>query len=380
MSPREIEAEIWDGREALATLFEEWRSLYERTDNASPFLSPSWASAFVENGRICGKPIIIVAKHRGELVALWPLVVRHFLGTTIAEPIGTKQPSYLGVLVDPAYPTAISCIVDLFIQQRVAQIFYNIDLYSKDKATNELFDELSKRGFLYLKVYRNPCYRINLEGSFDEYLKVTKNSFQRRRLRRNEKRVNEIGIVKVERYTGREITSEIVTRMAKIQCASWMKRRGAAVFMQSFYQKLLLQMAEAGFCRAWLMTIGGSDAAFALGFISHNILHYYWIAFDLKYESSTMAAGQLLTTKVVEDAFSDRLLYLDFSHGDARYKRFWANECHSVYRAICARSLWGKAVSRGYYAIWLLARIKWLHSLYRRIRKKVRRIDQQSDS
>jgi len=364
-----LQSEILSGKEALAKLAKDWDELFERATAAPPYLSRAWLSTFISEGRLRGTPLFIQVRCGEKLVALLGLAIRKVFGVKIAMPIGNGYPSYLGILVDPAYPGAIECAVDTFLKHKVADVLYNNDLYSQDVATIRFLDMLAKKGFLCLRVHRNPCHRIKLECSYEEYLRTTKNSFQRRRLRRNEKRTSEIGEVEVEHYIGREITSDIIERVSSIQQASWMKRRGGAVLIQPFYRKLLTEMGDAEFCHVWLLKINSSDVAFAVAFVAHNILHYMWIAFDLKYESPKMAIGQLLTSRVVQYACSNRLSYLDFSHGDARYKRFWSNECHEVYRAVAGRGFLGRILTIFYFILWWLGRKQWLRSFYHRLRR-----------
>jgi hypothetical protein len=68
--------------------------------------------------------------------------------------------------------------------------------------------------------------------------------------------------VKVEHYVNGEVTPDFLLRIATIEKESWLKRRGAAILQQRFYQELLLKMAQAGFGHVWLMTIDSEDAAF----------------------------------------------------------------------------------------------------------------------
>jgi CelD/BcsL family acetyltransferase involved in cellulose biosynthesis len=364
-----LQSEILRGEEAVSTLAKDWDELFERASGAPPYLSRAWLSTFISEGRLRGTPLFIEVRCGEKLVALLVLAIRHFFGVRIAEPIGTGYPSYLGILVDPAYLRAIECMVDAFLKREVASVLYNNDLYSRDVATLSLLDVLTKKGFLCLRVERNPCHRIRLECSYEEYLTTTKNSFERRRLRRNERRISEIGEVEVEHHIGREITSGIIERVASIQQASWMKRRGANVFIQPFYRKLLTEMGGAGLCHVWLLKINASDVAFAVAFVAHKILYYEWIAFDLKYESPKIAVGQLLTGRVIQYACSNGLAYFDFSHGDARYKRFWSNECHVVYRAVTGRGFLGRFLSICYFILGWLATKQWLHTPYRRVRR-----------
>lgn len=348
--------------------------MFARAVDAPPYLSCPWASTFIQEGRIRGNPLFILAWYGTKLVALFPLAVRKCLNVKIAVPIGTGEGAYLGLLLDPNYRSVVDHMGDLIISKKVFDVYYSEDLSSEDAATNDLLASLANKGYSCRKVLRRPCYWIRLGCSFDEYLKrKIKKSKRRYKLRYKERKLYKSADVKVVRYIGKDITPEINGRVATIQLESWIKRRGAAILGQPFYQKLLMNMAEAGLGHVWLMTINGEDAAFAYAFIAHGKLHYYWPAFKLKYESS-LSIGQMLLMHLIRDACEEKVVSFDFVHGDAEYKRFWANECYSVYRIAAGRGFAGRLMTLSYYVVWLLGKTQWLRSFYDHVRRILRRL------
>ena len=175
----------------------------------------------------------------------------------------------------------------------------------------------------------------------------------------------------VERYACENVSSEILRRIAAIEQRSWLKERGAAVLIQPFHQKLLLQMARAGIGTVWLMTIDGEDAAYEYVLLAHNQLVFGWRAFDLKHESS-VSVGQILMMHVIRDACGRGIKSIDIGHGDAHYKRFWTRDISSVDRIAAARGLRGGLTAATLCIVWRLARVEWLRKIYRRMRKILR--------
>jgi CelD/BcsL family acetyltransferase involved in cellulose biosynthesis len=151
---------------------------------------------------------------------------------------------------------------------------------------------------------------------------------------------------------------------------SWLKRRGANMLIQPFYQKLLLEMARAGFSKVWIITIDGEDAAFKYALIAHGRLHFQWTAFKMKYASS-ISVGKILTMIAIHDACDDGIFSIDFGHGDAPHKRFWATDSHEVSRAAAGRGFIGVLAILGFATVWWLARNQWLRKQYRGFRRKV---------
>lgn len=365
-----INSQIVKGSKDIFEFSKDWDDLFSRAVYAPPYLSRAWISTFIHEGRLHGTPLFILVWSGEKLVALLPLEVRRFLGIKIAEPISTGEPTYLGLLLDSDYPAAVKCTARILVQEKIAHCLCNSNLSSEDQATNELLDELVENSFLCLRVHRNPCYYIGLRGSYDEYLMQAKTAKRRKKLRYEEKRLFNSGNVVVRHYKGKEITPEVLGRVARIQEASWMKRRGAAVLGQPFYQKLLLKMAKANFGNVWLMTVDGEDASFVYTLVAHKKLYYYKTAFKLQFESS-LSVGKVLTMQVIRNACDHDILSFDFGQGDGEYKRFWATDFHNVYRAAAGRGLGGRLTVLCFAFVWWLAKHQWLLAQYRRIKRKL---------
>jgi len=366
---QDVQLQIIEGSECISEFDEHWDDLFARAVDAPPYLARSWVSTFIEGGRLLGTAVFILAWCEGKLVALFPLAVRKILGVKVSVPIGTGQASYLGLLIDPDYQSAINYIATLIRSKKVFDVYCSTDLHSEDAVTHDLLLRLAEEGYSYRSVFRDPAHYIELGCSFDEYLKRKIPKGKRRyKLRFEERKLFQSSEVRVTRYIGQAITPEINKRVAEIQLESWMKRRGGAVLGQPFYQKLLANMAKAGFSYVWLMTINGDDAAFAYAFIAHGKLHYYWPAFKLKYESS-LSIGQILLMQVIRDACGEGIVSFDFLHGDAEYKRFWATNTSEVYRIAVSFGCRGYLIAISYYLAWRIAKIEWFHTSYRRIKR-----------
>ncbi len=374
---QEVRLQIVEGAEGISEFGEHWDDLFARAMDATPFLSRPWASTFIEEGRIHGTPRFILAWSGTKLVALFPLAVRKCLNAEIAEPIGTGQCSYLGILLDPEYPEVVQYMAETVRTRRIASLICIEYFWSGDNATNAFFAQLAKESFLVRRVFRNPCPFIRLGCSYEEYMNNAKSAKSRQTLGRKERRLHKKHTVNVEYYEDSEVTSTVVHRIASIQEQSWMKRRGAAVLGQPFYRKLSLAMAQTGFGRVWLMTIDGTDAAFVFALVAHRRLYYAWTAFKLEY-SSSLSVGQFLTNRTIRDACQDGILLYDFEHGDAEYKRFWSTDNHSVYRVVAGQGLRGRFLAIIFVGLWKLRRIQRLRSFYSRIRRILRGFKQKT--
>jgi len=369
-SQADLRGEFLWGEAEFHRLSKDWDDLFTRDKEAPAFFSRAWTQTFINQKRFKGNPCLIAVWSSSKLVALLPLSVRSICGIRIAKSIGSTEPSYLGLLLDPDYTEAVNVVAEIWNRKKVAHVLCNKYLSSLDKATHKLITELSHRGFAHKSGYKRICHLIQLGCSFDEYLqKKIKKGKRRYKLRYEEKKLFKSGDVKVTRYIGKDITAEIHQRIATIQNESWMKQRDAAVLGQQFYQNLLTNMAEAGLSSVWLMTIDGDDAAFAYTFITHGKLYYHWPAFKLKYESG-LSVGQMLLMQIIRDACDEKVLLFDFGIGDAEYKRFWSTDTPYVEWIMAGQGFPGHLAMLCYSAIWWLAKRKLLFSLYSQIQRR----------
>ena len=120
---QEVHLQIVEGAEGISEFGEHWDDLFARAVDAPPFLSRPWVCTFIQEGRIKGTPLFILAWCGTKLVALFPLAVRKYLTAKIAVPIGTGIPSYLGLLLDPGYRSVTEDIADIITSKRVFDVY-----------------------------------------------------------------------------------------------------------------------------------------------------------------------------------------------------------------------------------------------------------------
>jgi CelD/BcsL family acetyltransferase involved in cellulose biosynthesis len=233
-----------------------------------------------------------------------------------------------------------------------------------------LFDELAARGFSREAVPRNVCHRIELASSFDAYFRRQRSSKSRNSLGRKQRRLDAEHDVEILRFDSDELDEQIIERVADVQRASWMTRRGADDFSDPFYRRLVLRLAEIGLMRLWIMRIDDRDAAFVLASVHGGTLIYEWTAFRLEHRH--LSIGQILTAHVIADACASGLRSFDFLHGDADYKRYWANDRHHVSRVAIGCSARGRLVAQAIATTWRLRHNQHLRAGYRRFNSVLR--------
>jgi len=363
-----LHGELLQGDAEYHRLDKDWDDLFARAKDAPAFLSRPWIQTFIDRKRFKGNPCLIAVWFDTKLVALLPFSVHNIFGVRISEPIGTIIPSYLGILLDPNYPEAISAAAEVWSQTKVAHAFYNKYLSSLDEFTNKLITEFASHGFVFKRGFTRPCPWIDLPSSFEEYLHKTKSGKRIKKLRYAQRQALKTAKVEIFHFIGKNISPEINKRIAVIQEDSWMKQRGAAVLGQPFYQELLNTIAREDLAHMWLMTIDGDDAVFSYVLAAHNKLNLKWMAFKQKYKSS-LSFGKILTMQVIRDACTAQMKSLDLGFGNSNWKHLWATDKHNVERIIVGRGVLGHLAVVCYSTVWWLAENKRLFSVYSRLRR-----------
>ncbi|MHC4072919.1 MAG: hypothetical protein ACYTGS_12945, partial [Planctomycetota bacterium] len=98
-----IDLRIIKGAESVSEFADAWDDLFDRAADAPPYLARLWAKTFIEEGKLPGSPLFVLAWCDAKLVALFPLAIRKSLSVKIAAPIGTGEGAYYGLLLDSDY-------------------------------------------------------------------------------------------------------------------------------------------------------------------------------------------------------------------------------------------------------------------------------------
>lgn len=370
-----LEVRAAAGSEAVRAWRPAWDELFSRVPNAAVYLAAPWLLPFIETGQIRGGPLALGVWAGPRLVGLLTLEVWRSAGVRRARPLGTARPAEYGVLHDPVVPDVPTRLAEACARGAHFDVLEHHDVASLDEPTQRFLAALQARGARLQRIYRNIVRTTSFAGDFDAYLTANKSSKTRQTLRRKERKLQEAGQIAVERFVGSEVTSAVVDRIAEIQRASWMKRRGAAVLGTPFYRALIESLAAAGWARVWIMTLDGDDAAFVLATLQGGVLRYEYPAFKLQYEP--LSIGQVLLQMVLRDCCHAGATLFDFGHGDAGYKGFWGTDAHHVERVFASTTWRGWPAAVALAAAWRLARNQTLRRWMRRLRGKPHMADEE---
>jgi CelD/BcsL family acetyltransferase involved in cellulose biosynthesis len=367
---------VFTAKNELGELSGPWDRLFAEANHPLPYLARPWVLGHIEQncnhpgGCLPGCKCMLITVWQGQrLAAILPLAWRKSWSRGLVRPIGTGIASYLGILAHPACPAAIDELAEYLADHSLLDVLIDEDLSSRDSESTRFFAALAHNGFEVYRVKRNPCHVVELEPSFEQYLKKRMDRSHRGNLRRLQRKLLSKGNVSFACYD-HDLPREILARAAKVQLSRWHKTPWAAVLQQPFYQNLFTRMVNAGLAQVYLVSHGEKDIAFGLGVRNQQQLYMMYIGYDMDYADDS--AGIVLISWILEDACRKGFHLLDFGHGHAEYKRRFSSFTYDVERIVAGKGLFGAYLAQSYYRYWKLGANPRLRKLYRSFRDKIR--------
>ena len=336
-----LQRKIFEGPENIEKIREDWDDLYRRADRMSPIFSRVWIQAFIYSDENKGTPTLVTVWDNSKLVALLPLTIRKYFGVKVAIGALSNELCCTGILVDPRYKQAIKIIAETCINEMKIHLFYNKFTSLRDECTHEFFENLIFNGFKCGRWRRYLSMKLNIDGDFEHVLRKNRSRKQREKLLYHERRVFKSGDIKVQRFQGCQISTDVVDRIGDIQENSWIENEGKAVLVEPFYKKLLLELGKSEIGQAWILNNGIDDIAFIFGLKANSKLYLKWMSYREKYGSSTLSYGKTMYMQAIRDACNESVTEIDFGIGDHKWKNLWATDTDEIEIIIAGRGFAG---------------------------------------
>ena len=336
-----LQRKIFEGPENIEKIREDWDDLYRRADRMSPIFSRVWIQAFIYSDENKGTPTLVTVWDNFKLVALLPLTIRKYFGVKVAIGALSNELCCTGILVDPRYKQAIKIIAETCINEMKIHLFYNKFTSLRDECTHEFFENLIFNGFKCGRWRRYLSMKLNIDGDFEHVLRKNRSRKQREKLLYHERRVFKSGDIKVQRFQGCQISTDVVDRIGDIQENSWIENEGKAVLVEPFYKKLLLELGKSEIGQAWILNNGIDDIAFIFGLKANSKLYLKWMSYREKYGSSTLSYGKTMYMQAIRDACNESVTEIDFGIGDHKWKNLWATDTDEIEIIIAGRGFAG---------------------------------------
>jgi CelD/BcsL family acetyltransferase involved in cellulose biosynthesis len=316
-----VEIQTISSEEQAGALFDDWRALQLRVGR-SLFTDPAFFAAWWDtHGRSSGRRLhVTIGRAQGRLVALAPLVVVRRFGFRFLEWAGANVFDYGDTLLDDHVGGE-----PLWRAIRNSR-HYDVAFIRGVHAGLDCYNALTQFGY---PAKRNTVYRVDMAwASGEAWMAEALSRSSRQLLRRKQRQLQRQGEFGFRVHRSGPPPSAVLETLVQ-QKSAWASRRGERGLFDDPRRaaSLLQRMAEiashlGSLHLSWLHC-DEEILAVHLGFMHHNVLHYYMPSYDPKW--SHFSPGSLLIVYLIKWCIENGISVLDFMRGDDPYKHAYAN-------------------------------------------------------
>jgi CelD/BcsL family acetyltransferase involved in cellulose biosynthesis len=301
---------------ALAALAPEWRSLWERCPDATPFQSPEWLLPWQHHlGQ--GALQVLTIRRAGSLEALMPLH-RHGWPPRLSL-LGQGISDYLDLLLVPSASPETTAALHEWLRNAVGR-GASIDFDQHRPGSPLLAGSLP--GCLRQEWLREPCPILALPSTVEELRSRWSSSLRKHAGYARRRFEREGG--SIEMATA-ETLDEILTALFQAHQRRWNRRwlpgAFASTAVRQFHREAAAGFLSQGMLRLYALRQGGRCVAALYCFASHGRCHYYAAGFYA--EAAAHSPGTQLIAHALEDAVARGDMEFDFLRGNEPYKYRW---------------------------------------------------------
>jgi CelD/BcsL family acetyltransferase involved in cellulose biosynthesis len=308
----------------------EWRALWRRIPNATPFQSPqwllSWWSCFGN-----AAPSVVTARKGGHLIGLLPVYVLDEPGCRKLLPFGINLSDYLDALIDPDSSRLADALLDSLIAMLGWDECYLPDLSpSAALLAAECPTRLSE-----VRSKGETCPVLRLPSAVAGLRAVVPRKTLRylQQARRRATSVGDVTMNIAEKSTLEACMSELF----QLHERRWQRAGEQGVcadpLVRSFHRIAAERLLDAGMLRLYLLRIGNSTVAAYYGFTAKHTAYAYLSGFDP--DCAELCPGAQIIGHAIEEAVREGVREFHFLRGGEAYKYSWG----AVDRPNMARTL-----------------------------------------
>ncbi|HET8650400.1 MAG TPA: GNAT family N-acetyltransferase [Gemmatimonadales bacterium] len=297
----------------------EWKALWERAPDASPFQSPEW---LIPWWRAFGQGTLwpLACYQEGRLAALVPLYCSDDSdGVREVRLIGSGNSDHLGALIEPEIP-GIAPALWRWLARR-AREWDQVDLRQLpcESPLSAVPDEAGWTGTV---TPDGPCPVLCLPVNAEELSAIAPRQWDRYRYYR--RRLGRAGKFQFTR-AGRDNLSEHFDALATLHESRWRSRNEPGVLdypgVRRFLREVVAAQLTADRLRLYTLWFNHRPAAAWLGFVAHGRVCYYLGGFDPEF--ARLNVGTIMVGYAIEAAVQEGCTEFDFLRGREEYKYHW---------------------------------------------------------
>jgi CelD/BcsL family acetyltransferase involved in cellulose biosynthesis len=315
-----VDASLHDG--PLDALLPDWGRLYAGHPEATPFMSPGWASAWWPHYVDGARPLLVCVHDGGELVGLAPLVVRRRGPLRVMEPVGMDPGDYWDVLALPGRASEVAAAAASALREHAGEWDAWILRCPPPQSPVVPALERSAARAVVRPAIRAPA--IELPDSFDAYL-ATLPSSHRSNLRRHLKRLDN-GEIELRELTDPAELRPMLVRWQDFRRRQWesagkeINPEHSSPRFRSFMHSCLEQLVPTGEAEVWEFAHAGEVVGTYINFADERAYYWYLGGFDPRV--SKLGLGKIAIGHGIRTSIDRGRSRYDFGRGAEPYK-YW---------------------------------------------------------
>lgn len=327
-------AEQWTAPAVVAA----WNALCDRHGGIEVlFQSPEWFAHVGRSEPESRRRVIVVRDRQRAIVALGALQVEDIelkfdVGARELGRFAVRGPVLLGG--EPLAPPD-RAIHDAFFSALVGELggadCLTMPMLPRDSFFRDLVDEwvrAHRQFFLYAPAIPGGgrIHALRLDATFDDYARTHLTSKQRGNIRRHLKALEHaLGPLELRRFTGPDDVAPFLADAERVSKLSWQYATVGPHFPAAEnWQAKLVDLAERGVLRSYVLYAAKRPLAFVLGYHRSDVLCHVKTGYDRSL--AKLAPGIAVLWLLLDDLSQlGRPQRLNFMFGDTAYKQQFAN-------------------------------------------------------
>jgi CelD/BcsL family acetyltransferase involved in cellulose biosynthesis len=351
-APVGLTAQVSPGLDALPSLEQEWRRLFERTVS-EPAMSFEWTQALartqIDRGDAC---CIVQIRREKELVGVVPLYVRatrvlrqrHF----VMRPLAELKNTHSDLLFSDTSADTMAAFLGALRLTGCRWDSLRLSKLLEGHALTPLLEQAATaQGYAPRRRFRKAAYWLPLPGSLAEYLAARSHKF-RNYARRAEKKLRAAGRVETIEVTTPGEFDAAYEALLQVERASWKEANGTSISADrrqaALYRDWGRAGAAAGHLHLQLLTLNGEPIAHNLGAIHRGTYYYLKTSYAARYRP--LSPATFLRLALIESMIGRGFTAIDFCGTPYEWEQQWTDRYrwHHVL-SIYAPTLRGRMLS-----------------------------------
>jgi CelD/BcsL family acetyltransferase involved in cellulose biosynthesis len=310
------------GRRELPAVLADWDRLHSKDDRATPFTSPGWAQAWLDEWEPSVDAWIVCVRDRGEVVGIAPFAMTRRGPMRVLRTVGQEPGDYWDIVAEPALRERVAAAVGSTLDKRRNE--WDAALIRCLPADSSTLRSFAGAGLRI--VSRKPVISpgFALPATFDAYLGSLPGK-RRSDIRRHLRWLDD-GKVQLRDVRAPAEVPAAILRWQDVRSRQW-RERGREIarsheterfrrFMTASAQRLI----PPGHVRIWEFWAGERMLGSYVNYVDERSFYSYLGGFEP--DVAHLALGKIATVASIRSSIEEGRSYFDFARGPEEYK-YW---------------------------------------------------------